>query len=213
MKFLAVADPATRSTFAGLFIAFNEKTQDMYLLDEIYERDTENTRVAVIGPLFDEKAFKWSGNWEAIYDPAEPWFPVNVRDHSKLEWVPAKKFADNKDHGFSQIKDLYFSGKMHVHESLFWVHEEISKYKKIKNRQGNYSLPKHDDHLIDCLRYVVEWFGVDIKAVEKGEFPVAKLTREQELAQEFGLKTEWGDDEPDVWDIFQDSSVESWGDF
>lgn len=203
MRFLAVADPATRSTFGALFIAFNDMTQDMYILDEIYEKNTENTRVAVIGPRFDEKAYRWGNQWEAIYDPAEPWFAVNVRDHCRLEWVPAKKVPDSQDHGFSQIKDLYFAGKMHVHKSVVWLHEEVTKYKKIKNKQGNYRFPNVDDHLIDCLRYAVTWLDVDVKP-QKDSSRVLRMrpTRDQKLKAMFGIEEPKDEEEPDMWDPF-----------
>lgn len=186
MEYLAIADPATTSVFGVLFVGWSELKQRLFIFDEIYERDTENTRLSILGPKMDEKAFSVADKWEGIYDPAERWFGENIIEHSKIPWAPCKKLPNHKNDGLSQIKDLYFSGRLYVHKRISWLHWEVQNYKKRKTRMGSYVIPNENDHLIDCLRYAVEYFNIDVRP-DKPFFPVRRKTREEIDCERYGL--------------------------
>lgn len=148
------ADPAAASVFAILFLAYNPYTKDLYLLDEIYETNQAEMTVKNIGKrAIDKKNELWERTeWRQGYDEAETWFLNEFIDSFPDESLePSHKAANDKDVGLSLIKDIILIKRLHISDrckKIFW---EMDNY--YKDKQGK--IPKKNDHLIDCLRYIL----------------------------------------------------------
>lgn len=163
LEWLWWADPAGASCFAVLFCAINPYTKDVYWLDEIYERSQTEMTVAKLGRRIirtREDLFE-SDTWRSGYDEAAAWFHnewlENFPDEQGLE--PSQKSLRAKEDGLSQIKDIILAGKWHMSDRCQWFFWELNKYRK--DDKGK--IPKKDDHLIDCARYLLAASNYELK--------------------------------------------------
>ncbi len=157
------ADPAAASCFAVLLLAINPFNKKIYVLDEIYETDQGKMSVRQIGKEITAKRDElWArGEWREGYDEAEKWFQSewidNFPEENGLE--PSHKAKNDKDSGLSLIKDILLGSHLVISDraaKFFW---ELDNYFKDKNGR----IPKVNDHLIDCFRYILGAEGYELK--------------------------------------------------
>lgn len=153
IEWIHFSDPAAASVFGTLFAAYNPYTKKIYLLDEIYEKSQSEMTVKKIGPrIFQkEKEFREDAEWRKGYDEAATWFQNEMLDNFNEHFEPSHKHLNDKESGLTLIKDILLDGKMVISERCTHLYSEMDNYFKDKN--GN--IPKVNDHLIDCLRYIL----------------------------------------------------------
>ncbi len=163
LEFYCAFDPATSSVFAVLLIAINKYTSQMYILDEIYERDRMKTGSMDIWNRARAKQsyfYKKLDKWENFYDEHEAWF---LRDLEKYEALgvsdqiePTQKASRSKEDDLSIIKDLMLlDNRLIISDKCVNLIEEIESYATDKNGK----LVKKKDHLIDDWRYIIAGAG------------------------------------------------------
>lgn len=154
LEWFAWADPAGASCFAVLYVAINPFSREIYILDEIYETSQAEMTVVKIGHRIQAMTAELYSNadaWRLGYDEAETWFANEMLSHFELSFEPTQKARSDKMTGLSLIKDALLAGKVFMSDrckKLFW---EMDQYRK----DSNGKIPKLNDHLIDCLRYVL----------------------------------------------------------
>jgi len=165
-KYYAVFDPASSSTFAVLFVAWNMFTGKVLFLDEIYEKQRALMTTSAIWDKAKEIKDKWMpdpGRWVNIYDCAAAWFANEVRSqYGELEainLIPAGKYHKNVSYndaaarpGESLLIEMFaIPGRAKVSKHMANFVMEMANW--VKDEQGRY--PKNMDHLIDCMHYWV----------------------------------------------------------
>ena len=155
LEYYIILDPGTATCFAGLFAAIDPYSSQIYLLYEIYEKDQYKTSTDHIWTTVVSKAKHFharEGAWRVYYDDAAAWFGNEVLSRYGVYCQPAGKFAADKELGISMLKDvarvknlLTISDRC---ENLMW---ELENY--VRDERGR--IPKKDDHLIDCFRYLL----------------------------------------------------------
>lgn len=157
LEWYCVTDPGTTTCFAALFACINPYTKKIYILDEIYEKDQSQTSVRSIYPKLDRKMAEFfpigdiDEDWFKVYDEAAAWFASEVIHQYGASFFPTQKHMHKKEHGLSIIKDILLHDTIVISDrciNLFW---EMHNY--VKDDKGN--IPKKDDHLIDCFRYLI----------------------------------------------------------
>ena len=147
-----IYDPAQNSTFGALFAAVNRHTGQIFIFDELYERDNEFTGSVDMwnrGKKIKERLFDYPERWLGVYDEAEAWFYNDLDRYHILEsWEnlePTQKRSRDKKEDMSVLKDLFASrGRIFIAsacENLIW---EIENY--ATDDKGEYK--KEKDHLI-----------------------------------------------------------------
>ena len=156
MDWFCVADPGSTTCFAVLFGCINPYTKTLYILDEIYETNQENTTVRSIYPRIDNKMMEFyprssvEDDWCKIYDEAAAWFSTEVMHQYGIYFIPTAKHMNKKEHGISLIKDQMIHKLVKISDRCKKLKWECMRY--TKNDKGE--IPKRDDHLIDCWRYL-----------------------------------------------------------
>ena len=151
-----ITDPGSTTCFAVLFGCIHPYTKKLYILDEIYETKQENTTVRSIYPRIDSKMMEFYPNssiedeWCKVYDEAAAWFSTEVMHQYGIYFMPTAKHMNKKDHGLSLIKDQLIHNLVHISDRCIKLKWEIQNY--AKDSKGN--IPKKNDHLIDCWRYL-----------------------------------------------------------
>jgi hypothetical protein len=154
LDFYVWADPGTATVFAVLFVAVNPYTKRIYILDEIYEQDQSEMTVRKIGDRMVMKKHEIGNtvvDWRQGYDEAALWWANEMLDHFNEGWEPSQKAQNKKDVGIGLLKDIMISDNLVISDrckKFFW---EMDNYRKDQNGK----IPKKDDHLIDCIRYVL----------------------------------------------------------
>ena len=158
------SDPAGASCFAVLFVAINPYSKQVYVLDEIYEKDQGEMTVARIGRRIIQtrnELYERETNWTMGYDEAETWFLNewidNFPDEEGLQ--SSHKAANDKLVGLSLIKDILLKNLMVISSRCNKFYWELDHY--IKDKKGK--VPKKDDHLIDDFRYILASEGYSLK--------------------------------------------------
>lgn len=160
----ALFDPATSSVFAVLLMGINKYTGQMYLMDEIYERDRFKTSSIDIWKRTNELKKPYMRKlerWENFYDEHESWFyrdldryEILTQEGTNLE--STSKQSRDKNEDLAIIKDLMLSNqKCFIADRCVNLISEIESYATDKDGK----LPKKNDHQIDNWRYGIAASG------------------------------------------------------
>lgn len=200
LQWFTVADPGTASCFGVLIAALNPYTKVWYWLDEIYEKNHRETSTGRIWPRMQLKEQDLhpqarEDDFDRTSDEAAAWFRNEMMDRYNVHFRPTEKSANAKEEGLSLIKDqllgrftedgqyspvVYVSDRC---ENLIWEAENYIKDEKTGK------IPKKNDHLLDCIRYLNAAAGYDPTMVQEPAPPVQKegrrgFTIEEDLASE-----------------------------
>ena len=200
LKWYTICDPGTSSCFAVLFACYNPYTQQIFLLDEIYEKDRQRTDTRQIFDRIRKKEKELyptseQKDWIRIYDEAAAWFQREVianykHQYGRISLIPSLKQHNEKEDEISRIKMLMAEeNSLHVSDRCYWWQWEIESF--ITDEKGNY--PKLNDHLIDTTIYLMHhclW-----KLIEKGETDIIPVTPLQTQASKVidVAPNEWAD--------------------
>jgi hypothetical protein len=174
LEWYIIADPGSATCFAQLFVAINPYTRMIYMLDEIYETDAAETSVGKIGRKMIEKRnelFEFKESWELGHDEAAKWYENELFDQFGIDSLPVKKKESDKETGLSLIKDIFIEGKIRISDRCKNLMAEMGNY--VKDRNGK--IPKENDHLIDCFRYLLILAQYDLNKKDK---PLMEKERE-----------------------------------
>ena len=199
LEWFVWCDPAAASVFGVLFAAINPYSKTIYLLDEIYEADQSEMTVNRIGPrlitIRDSLFRDFEVEWRHGYDEAATWFASEMLDHFSIGFEPTQKAANDKEGGISLIRDIIHQGRLVVSSrcnKLLWEMEQARKDERGKVIKAN-------DHLIDCLRYV-------IAAAKYSLVNVPEINREADPEKFRGARIE--DDFPNIGSEYYDQEFE-----
>lgn len=212
LEWFCVADPGTITCFAVLFGALNPYTRKVYLLDEIYETDQQETSTTKIGPRIikiQEELNSYGEDhnlsWDNYYDEAEPWFAREMVDQGLAAFSPTAKAKRKKEDGLSLIKDMLLENKVAISDRCTSLFSEMRNYVKDKNGK----IPKKNDHLIDCYRYMVDAMGYDMNNVDEPK-DIEEQTKE---TKRFYTIEEDFEDEIDSFDNDYDDDIDLFEEF
>ena len=191
LEYIVVADPAASTVFGVLFGALNPYTKEWFILGELYESEQSEMTVGRIGMKVNSRKIELNerAEWRQVYDEASSWFKAEMYDRFGEFWEPTHKAVHKKDYGLSLIKDIMLNNKILISDrctNLFW---ELDNYYKDKNGK----IPKENDHLIDCLRYMVHSANYDLMAVKEYKEAEDEDFRGARISDDFEGMDDWGD--------------------
>lgn len=167
MEWYLIADPGSTTCFGVLFAALNPYTRQMYILDEIYEKNQLKTSTRNIIPLMMSKAKALNpygdlnDDWLKGYDEAGAWFATEAIVQYDLGFMKTEKFKGDKQDGLGLIKDQLIHDKVVISDRCTNLFKEMQEY--AKDSKGN--IPKKNDHLIDCFRYLNAFAGYTFEGI------------------------------------------------
>jgi len=156
LDWYVVADPGNTTCFAVLLAALNPWTKKLYLLGELYVTDQMETTTKKMcnsiklatsklypkGDLIDD--------WFKVADEAAAWFITAAMAEHNLYFSPTEKRHGDKEEGLGIIKDQLLHDTVVISDNCDHLIKEMKHY--AKDQKGN--IPKRNDHLIDCYRYL-----------------------------------------------------------
>lgn len=170
LKWYLWADPAGATCFGVLFVAINPYSKKVYILDEIYETNQREMTTKKVGRrMIDirEDLYDRPSDWRMGYDEAATWFVNEWIDNFPTEdnLEPSRKAQNDKKDGLSLIKDIMLGNLLVISDRAKKFYWEADHYQK--DKKGN--IPKKDDHLLDCLRYILAADGYNLKTEREYE--------------------------------------------
>jgi hypothetical protein len=189
--------------------AINPYTKKMYLLDEIYEKDQKQTSTRILYPRLRMKMRKLNkyledDDWYKVYDEAGAWFANEVLVSYGTTFFKTEKRHGDKEEGLSIIKDQLIHNSVVISSNCKNLFEEMQRY--AKDSRGK--IPKKNDHLIDCYRYLIDAANYDFNSVmefvrridpmEDGRF--RRWGDENEVDLDDDWTSDFGDDMDLDWD-------------
>lgn len=157
LQWFCISDPGTSSVFATLFGAYNPARSQLFLFDEIYEKDRLKTATTIIWPRIRKMQQELYPNvgrskWRNYYDEAEAWFANEIQVNYGVSVTPTSKQTQDIEQDISRLKTLMLSeNSLLISDRCRWLIWEILNYVTDEHD----CLPKDHDHLIDCLRYML----------------------------------------------------------
>lgn len=154
-----VADPGSTTVFAVAFFILNRYTGEVFLVDEIYEKDDKLCSVGQIWPrVLNAEKDRFGAHMPIrYYDEAAAWFLNELCSQfpNNCGITPTNKKAYERDNTFnadscSVIKDALLFRKFCIAEECTNAIFEMINYHK--NDKGLVA-SNQPDHLIDCIRY------------------------------------------------------------
>lgn len=169
LRWYTICDPGTTSCFAILFAVHNPFTQQLFIIDEIYEKDRGRMDTRQI---WNQIMKKWeelypnapTRTWKVIYDEAAAWFQREVAANFKYPMMPSDKYSQRsaEEDDISRIRmAMAEQGCFNVSKRCKNLQWEIESY--MTDEKGDY--PDVNDHLIDTLCYLFQ--RASWKLVEK----------------------------------------------
>lgn len=152
---ILATDPGTTTCWAALIIAIHPYTKKVYIVDEIYETDQNNTSVRCMYPKMKELMEKYApgmsidDDWLKVADEAAAWAMTEIMAQYGTYFIPTQKAHNKKDMGLSLIKDQLIHSFMSISSNCEKLWKEMEQYA----RDHNGNIPKIHDHAIDTLRY------------------------------------------------------------
>jgi hypothetical protein len=199
LKWYTICDPGTSTCFAVLFACYNPFTQQIFIMDEIYEKDRKKTDSRQIWDRIRKKEDElYPGapqtTWRRIYDEAAAWFHNEISAlyrGQRVNLTPTKKYSSDKEMEISRVKmAMSQPGAFLVSDRCYWLRWEIESYITVLDKNGDAHYMDTNDHLLDCTFYLFNACGWTL--LEKAE--------EVLLNQEMTLKrvetinpNEWAD--------------------
>lgn len=203
LEWFAWADPAGASCFAVLYAAINPYTRKVYLLDEVYETSQGEMTVTKVGSrILKTTQELWepstTGNeWRMGYDEAEAWFANEMLDQFGIHFEPTQKSKNEKDKGITLIKDILLADKLVVSDRCKKLVWEMDNYQK----DDNGKFVKKNDHLIDCLRYILGASYYSMNESEEINPEKDEMWRGARIQDDFPSLRESGE-RLDEWDFY-----------
>lgn len=201
LKWYTICDPGTSTCFAVLFAAYNPYTQQIFLLDEIYEKDRARTDTRQIWERIRKKEEEFypgapDRTWKRIYDEAAAWFEREVAANFHVGITPSQKQKSDEETDISRIKMLMAQkGALTVSDRCYWLRWEIEAY--VTNEKGQY--PDKHNHLIDDCKYLMQ--ACNWKLIEDVDGNVAPIENQQTKATVTIDPNDWADNivENSLW--------------
>lgn len=191
MNWYTIVDPG-QSCFAVLFACVNRYTSQMFLLDEVYERDRNHTSSGRIWPRVKEiqkRLCGYDNKWSVYSDEAASWFPLEIFDQFGENVYPTKKAKHNKKDDISFLKDLMLrDDSLYIASHMVGFIKEIESY--VTKDDGTYI--KRNDHQIDNWRYLTSLSGFRFYA----ETPDEPHSKPQPLSLEKIFKEQAFEEDP-----------------
>lgn len=160
MQLYQIIDPATASTFGGLFVAHSPYTGKVYIMDELYETEIKQMGITKIFPRIRQIAAELTGSeqftglWYPVYDEQALWAANEIMDNYQIPYIATSKKAMEIEGGVSIITYLLTKDLVVISDRCKNLVEEITSYKRDRNQQIRKGLC--EDHLIDCFRYFIQ---------------------------------------------------------
>lgn len=162
-----VCDPGSTSVFAVGFFIINRYTGEVFLVDEIYEKDDKYTSTGQIwGKVQAKEAERFNSTPIRFYDEAAAWFAKELANQfpNDCAITPTNKKSYERDSQFnadscSVVKDAFLLNKFYIAEECINAIQEVTNYHK--NDRGMIAANQFD-HLVDCIRYFFHESGWSI---------------------------------------------------
>ena len=166
LDWYCITDPGSTTCFAVLFAAINPYTKQVYILDELYETSQENTSVRQIYPRIKAKMKELNpyievDEWYKVYDEAAAWFSTELMGQFGDYFMPTAKHLHKKENGLSLCKDQMIYNCITFTDRMVKLKWEVQQY--VRTDKGD--IPKKNDHLIDCWRYLNAAANYDMNEV------------------------------------------------
>lgn len=137
---------------AGILTVYKTKDKKYYVTDEYYERGKVNSE------LIQEMASRKCASWYP--DPAEP----DRIEEMRRAGLSINEVSKNVEAGIDSVRALLKQNRLFFHfncHNLIWE-AETYRYKPRRADQNEPEEPiKENDHLLDCLRYIVHMWDND----------------------------------------------------
>lgn len=149
-------DAGSALAFGVLLVAINRNTKQIAVLDEVYETEQMRTTTQTVYPQAKQKMIElhaFEDDWYQIYDNAALWFANEVAAQYEEALTPCTKDMKKKEAKLAMIKDVM------LEPDLLFVSDRCQKFVwEIVNyakHETTGKIPKENDHLIDCFRYIL----------------------------------------------------------
>ncbi len=160
IDYYAMFDPASSSVFAVMLAAVNKYTGQVFILDEVYERDRTKTSSIDVWKRVNELKQRYQKNltkWINVYDEHESWFSRDLDRYEILDLEgtslePTNKQSRQKEEDLAIVKDLMLlDNRFFISSRCPNLVDEIESY--CTGKDGK--IIKKKDHMLDNLRYLI----------------------------------------------------------
>ena len=177
-QFYQIIDPATSSTFGGLFVFHNPYNGKVYIMDEIYEQELKNVGITKVFPKIRQIAAELTGSqdftglWYPVYDEAALWAANEIMDNYQIAYIGTSKANMSQEGGISIIKYLLAKNMVVLSDRCENLAEELLGYKR--DAHGLVRKGLCEDHNIDCFRYFLQAAHYTVNLESKDVKPVSR---------------------------------------
>ncbi len=155
LHWTTTVDPS-QSAFGVLVLAIDPYSKEVFFLDEILERDENETTEQMLLPRILKKEDEFypsddRSRFIRVCDEAARWWIVGCSNDPALgvPFEQTEKSLNSIEMGLSLLRTLFFLDKGYVSERCVNFIWQLENWKR--DRKGNF--PKGNDDLIDCARY------------------------------------------------------------
>lgn len=165
-----IVDPS-QELFGALWLAINPYSKEVYFLDEIAERDENETTESQLWPRIQEKEDELypddedTERWSRTCDEAAKWWIVGCANDVGIgiAYNPTEKATNSLEYGISLLRVIFRCNVGYVSDRCVWFIHQLLNWRR--NERGQ--IPKEGKDLIDCARYGLHDAGYYISKDEQ----------------------------------------------
>ncbi len=173
LQFCTGVDPS-QSAFGVLNVAVNPYSKEVYFLDEILEKQEDETTEHILWPrikakedeLFPEEGQEVdSERWDRVCDEAAKWWIVGCANDPQINinFHATEKATHSIEFGLSLLRSIFRYDKAYVSDRCQWLSYYLENWRRDKKGK----IPDVGKDLIDCGRYILHRLGYYLTEEDK----------------------------------------------
>lgn len=156
LQWIEVVDPS-QTLFGCLWMAINPYSKEVFFLDEIAERDANETTEHILWPRIKEKENELYPNsddderFARVCDEAAAWWIVGCLNDPEIgvAFNATQKATNSIEFGVSLLRSLFRYNLGFVSDRCVWFSHQLENWR----RDSHGRIPEKGKDLIDCARY------------------------------------------------------------
>lgn len=189
MIYMVTMDPGNSTRFAALFSVYCPITSTIFILDSLFEDNSQKTSLSFIFQRINEITAEYKEIGLKVSDPIYvhnckcPWVQKDLNQVLDKASNPCNPEYKDVTYGINLLKDSIASGKIRVSDKCADLITESELF--IRHHESG-EVPKEPRQLINCLRYIPEACGFDWECLHLQD----QLPPDEEFIRKLGLTLE-----------------------
>jgi len=166
MELMVALNPGNSTTMEALLAAFDPYTATLYIVDQIYEWDSQKANMRHFYPMIQKMLKDHNFNENDVHivvNPETPWICRDLADRFDIGAATALPESNKKDYNISLLKDILDENKLVVSDQCRRLALQSEGFlREIDTLKIKMDTPRS----VECLKYLLDGCGYSTEMLE-----------------------------------------------